>query len=90
MTSVVMAEYLFAINGHTPTDWQLKGVAVAGYTVAGLRRSTRTFAMRYSNTLQSWLFIPNLVITCLMALEYSKCLPWSCKSTSPYLYLYSS
>ena len=35
-----MAEYLFATNGHTPTDWQLKGVAVAGYTVAGLRRST--------------------------------------------------
>jgi amino acid transporter len=34
----VLAQYLFRINGATPTDWQLKGVAIAGYTVATLRR----------------------------------------------------
>ena len=32
----VLAQYLFRINGHVPTDWQLKGVAIAGYTVATL------------------------------------------------------
>jgi amino acid transporter len=32
----VLAQYLFQINGHKPTNWQLKGVAVAGYTVAVL------------------------------------------------------
>lgn len=34
---VVLAEYLFRINGHTPSAWELKGTAVAGYTVAVLR-----------------------------------------------------
>ncbi|EON98435.1 putative high affinity methionine permease protein [Phaeoacremonium minimum UCRPA7] len=34
--STLLAQYLFRINGHTPTAWQLKGVAVAGYTVAVL------------------------------------------------------
>jgi amino acid transporter len=30
----VLAQYLFRINGATPTQWQSKGVAIAGYTVA--------------------------------------------------------
>jgi amino acid transporter len=34
--AIVLAEYLYRINGHTPTPWELKGVAVAGYTVATL------------------------------------------------------
>ena len=34
----VLAEYLFRINGHTPSAWELKGTAVAGYTVAVLRK----------------------------------------------------
>lgn len=34
---VVLANYLFRINGHSPTPWELKGVAIAGYTVAVLR-----------------------------------------------------
>ncbi|KAB5523079.1 amino acid permease-domain-containing protein [Coniochaeta sp. 2T2.1] len=34
--AIVLAQYLFRINGHVPTDWQLKGVAIAGYTVATL------------------------------------------------------
>ena len=36
---VVLAEYLFRINGHTPSAWELKGTAIAGYTVAALRRT---------------------------------------------------
>ncbi|EXJ93767.1 hypothetical protein A1O1_02160 [Capronia coronata CBS 617.96] len=34
--AIVLARYLFRINGHSPSDWELKGVAVAGYTVAFL------------------------------------------------------
>lgn len=34
--SIVLANYLFRINGHVPSPWELKGVAVAGYTVAVL------------------------------------------------------
>ncbi|KAL1872439.1 hypothetical protein VTK73DRAFT_1517 [Phialemonium thermophilum] len=34
--AIVLAQYLFRINGHVPTNWELKGVAVAGYTVAVL------------------------------------------------------
>jgi hypothetical protein len=33
-TFAVLADYLFAIHGSTGTDWQIKGVAIAGYTVA--------------------------------------------------------
>ena len=32
--AIVLSEYLFAINGHEPSAWELKGVAIAGYTVA--------------------------------------------------------
>ena len=32
--AVVLAEYIFGIGGVSYTDWQLKGVAVAAYTVA--------------------------------------------------------
>ena len=35
----MLAQYLFAINGAQPSAWELKGVAVAGYTVAVLRKS---------------------------------------------------
>jgi hypothetical protein len=38
--SVVLAEYLFGIGGTSYTDWQLKGVAVAGYTLAFIGWST--------------------------------------------------
>ncbi|OAL40595.1 hypothetical protein AYO20_00331 [Fonsecaea nubica] len=34
--AIVLAQYLYRINGATPTAWELKGVAVAGYTVAFL------------------------------------------------------
>lgn len=32
--AVVLAEYLFALAGSSYTNWQLKGVAIAGYTLA--------------------------------------------------------
>lgn len=31
-----MANYLIAISGHSGTDWQIKGTAVACYTLATL------------------------------------------------------
>lgn len=34
--STVLAQYLFKLAGSTPTNWKLKGVAVASYTVAVL------------------------------------------------------
>ncbi|KAI5863700.1 amino acid transporter [Durotheca rogersii] len=34
--AIVLARYLFRAAGQTPTDWQLKGVAVAAYTLASL------------------------------------------------------
>ncbi|KAJ5603149.1 hypothetical protein N7537_006105 [Penicillium hordei] len=34
--ATVMANYLIAISGHSGTDWQIKGTAVACYTVATL------------------------------------------------------
>ncbi|KAF2440153.1 amino acid transporter [Karstenula rhodostoma CBS 690.94] len=48
--SIVLAKYLFAMNGHTPTDWELKGVAIAGYTVATLLLAFHTrFSYMLSN-----------------------------------------
>ncbi|KAF2811971.1 high affinity methionine permease [Mytilinidion resinicola] len=32
--AIVLAQYLFKLAGHTPSPWEQKGVAVAGYTVA--------------------------------------------------------
>ncbi|KAB8210465.1 amino acid permease-domain-containing protein [Aspergillus parasiticus] len=40
--AVVFAEYIFGIAGSGYTDWQLKGVAVAAYTVATLIVSSST------------------------------------------------
>jgi Amino acid permease len=34
--ATVLAQYLFRINGHSPSVWELTGVVVAGYTVAVL------------------------------------------------------
>lgn len=35
---IVMAKYLIAISGHTGTNWQIKGTALACYTIATLSR----------------------------------------------------
>jgi amino acid transporter len=34
--SIVLSEYLWKVNGHSPSNWELKGVAIAGYSVAYL------------------------------------------------------
>ena len=34
--AIVLAQYLWRINGAKPSDWELKGTAIAGYTVAVL------------------------------------------------------
>ncbi|KAF7189196.1 High-affinity methionine permease [Pseudocercospora fuligena] len=34
--AVVMAQYLFAIGDHTPSNWEIKGLAIACYTIAVL------------------------------------------------------
>lgn len=55
----VLAKYLFACNGHTPTDWELKGVAIAGYTVATLRKKTLRHIPQVTDVLQSSLSTPD-------------------------------
>ncbi|KAJ5901476.1 amino acid transporter [Penicillium taxi] len=40
--AIVLAEYIFGIGGLSYTNWQLKGVAVAGYTVAFIVVSINT------------------------------------------------
>ncbi|KAL1901117.1 hypothetical protein Sste5346_002184 [Sporothrix stenoceras] len=50
--SIVLAQYLFKANGHTPTNWQLKGVALAGYSVAFILVAFHTKTSYYlSNTI---------------------------------------
>lgn len=50
--SIVFAQYLFRINGHSPTPWEQKGVAVAGYTVVVLLLAFHTrFSYRLSNAI---------------------------------------
>ncbi|PGG96465.1 hypothetical protein AJ80_09827 [Polytolypa hystricis UAMH7299] len=46
--AIVLAQYIFRIADHTPTDWQMKGVAVAGYSIAVL-------LLVFSNKLGLWL-----------------------------------
>jgi len=48
----VLAQYLFRINGHTPTAWELKGVAVAGYNVAVLCKS-----LEFNNAIETGYFV---------------------------------
>ena len=50
--AIVMARYLYRINGHSPTAWELKGVAVACYTVAVLLLAFHTrFGYSLSNAI---------------------------------------
>ena len=36
---IVLANYIFKCAGTTGTDWQVKGVAIAGYTIVTLGKS---------------------------------------------------
>jgi amino acid transporter len=37
--AIVLSQYVFRMAGRLPTDWEQKGVAVAGYTVAVICKS---------------------------------------------------
>ena len=43
--SLVFSTYVFRMAGHTPTDWESKGVAIAGYTAAVIRKLVATTSM---------------------------------------------
>ena len=63
--AIVLAQYLFRINGHSPTDWELKGVAVAGYTVAVLLLAFHT---RFSYYLSNGIGIVKLLTLIFVAI----------------------
>ncbi|MCJ1293441.1 hypothetical protein MMC34_004996, partial [Xylographa carneopallida] len=46
--AIVLAQYLFATNGHSPSPWELKGVAVASMTVI-------TLLVIFNTRLSMWL-----------------------------------
>jgi amino acid transporter len=50
--AITLSQYLFKINGHSPTPWEQKGVAVAGYTVGVLLLAFNTrWGYRLSNAI---------------------------------------
>lgn len=57
----MLAEYLFRINGHAPSAWELKGTAVAAYTVAVLRKSSRSRVESLNNLYELVLVFNNRV-----------------------------
>ncbi|OCL02522.1 hypothetical protein AOQ84DRAFT_271224, partial [Glonium stellatum] len=63
--AIVLAQYLFRINGHAPTAWELKGVAVAGYTVAVL---LLVFSTRFSYHLSNAIGIVKLLTLIFVAI----------------------
>lgn len=63
--AIVLAQYLFRINGHSPTPWELKGVAVAGYTVAVLLLAFHT---RFSYYLANGIGIVKLLTLIFVAI----------------------
>ncbi|KAJ4337794.1 hypothetical protein N0V95_008226 [Ascochyta clinopodiicola] len=56
--AIVLSQYLFAVNGSTPSPWELKGVAAAGYTVTVL---LLCFHTKYSYWLSNGIGIIKLV-----------------------------
>lgn len=49
---IVLAAYLFQVNGHSPSPWELKGVAIAAFTLVIVLLGVNTrFAYRFSNAI---------------------------------------
>jgi uncharacterized membrane protein len=66
----VMAKYLIAISGHTGTNWQIKGTALACYSLATLSMLPSTchaFELG-TNIIQPWFSILNMLIGSPMVL----------------------
>lgn len=67
-----MANYLIAISGHSGSDWQIKGTAVACYSMATLGKllSAHHFVRDcHTNNLQYWCLTRNTHIGSQMLLE---------------------
>ena len=63
--AIVLAQYLFRINDHSPSAWELKGVAVAGYTVAVL---LLVFHTRFSYYLSNGIGLVKLLTLIFVAI----------------------
>lgn len=58
--AIVLSQYVFKMAGHDPTAWEMKGVAVAGYTLAAL---CLVFSTKYSMWLSNAIsFVKVLVL----------------------------
>ncbi|PBP26362.1 High-affinity methionine permease [Diplocarpon rosae] len=50
--AIVLSTYLYRTAGSTPTEWQSKGVAIAGYTVAiAIVTFSNKWSLRFSNAI---------------------------------------
>ncbi|KAL2832969.1 amino acid permease-domain-containing protein [Aspergillus cavernicola] len=66
--SIVLANYLFRLAEASPSDWQLKGVAVASYTVAVLAVSFSTkWSLHLSNAI-GWIKLATLTFIAITGL----------------------
>ncbi|EPE28870.1 hypothetical protein GLAREA_00028 [Glarea lozoyensis ATCC 20868] len=63
--AIVLARYLFRIDGHAPSDWELKGVAIAGYSVVVL---LLLFNTKYSYWLSNGIGIVKLLTLIFVAI----------------------
>lgn len=63
--AIVLAEYIFRVHGTTPTPWQLKAVAAAGYTVAFL---LVVFHTRYSYWISNGIGIVQFLTLTMVAI----------------------
>ncbi|KAI9369082.1 high affinity methionine permease [Aspergillus egyptiacus] len=66
--AIVLARYLFRLAESEPTDWQLKGVALASYTVAVLAVSFNTkWSMHLANAC-GWVKLATLIFVAIAGL----------------------
>ena len=63
--AIVLAQYLFKVHGSSPSPWQLKGVAIAGYSFAFL---LVLFHTRYSYMLSNGIAIIKLLTLIFVAI----------------------
>ncbi|KAF2659756.1 amino acid transporter [Lophiostoma macrostomum CBS 122681] len=85
--SIVLAKYLFAMNGHSPSAWELKGVAIAGYTVATL---LLIFHTRFSYALSNGIGMVKVLTLVFIAITGFVVLGGHTKVTDPELNFHHS
>lgn len=75
--AIVLATYIFRMAGHTPTAWESKGVAVAGYTVATLFvLLSNKVALQTSNVIGAIKVLTLVFISSKRLLQSHFLLPW--------------